>query len=133
MRRERATGILHRDGAVLLMYRRKQGREYYVVPGGGIEDGETPEQACRREFEEETGLAVSDIQPLTVLDTSYNVEHVFLVVSKDTELRIRGPEENRQSAENVYRLEWVPLDKIPSLELVPEELKATLASDIQAV
>jgi len=41
------------------------------LPGGGIEDGETPEGALRRELHEEVGLEVRDVQPLFFTYGSY--------------------------------------------------------------
>ena len=56
--KHRAAGILFKspDDKILLM--RRAGRDHrgeWGLPGGGIEKGETEEQAARREFEEETG------------------------------------------------------------------------------
>ncbi|GAB2612497.1 DNA mismatch repair protein MutT [Paractinoplanes abujensis] len=46
------------DGRVLLMHWRDphDGTEIWEPPGGGLDEGETPLQAARRELVEETGL-----------------------------------------------------------------------------
>ncbi len=55
-RRPSARAVILKDGKVLLNYVSKY--ECYEFPGGGIEAGETPEQALRREVAEETGRIV---------------------------------------------------------------------------
>lgn len=54
-----AAAVVVDDGKVLLVRRRvAEGDLSWQFPAGGIEDGETPEQAAARETYEETGLSV---------------------------------------------------------------------------
>jgi len=54
--------IISADGNVLLGKSRKGGvfNGVYIVPGGGIDQGETKEAALRREMLEETGINTDD-------------------------------------------------------------------------
>lgn len=54
--RPSSRGIILKDGKVLVNYIRKW--DCYEFPGGGLEPGETPEQALVREIAEETGCVV---------------------------------------------------------------------------
>ena len=47
--RNRGAVILVENDKVALIRRTWDGIVYYVFPGGGIEDGETPEEATKRE------------------------------------------------------------------------------------
>ncbi len=52
----RANALVVCGKRVLMVKHRADGEEYWVLPGGGIEDGETPEQAAVRELKEECGI-----------------------------------------------------------------------------
>lgn len=60
-----AQGVVISDGKVLLVKQKvKRGDIVWNYPGGGVEPGETFEQACIREVLEETGYTVKIIKPL---------------------------------------------------------------------
>ncbi len=59
--------VVDDDGCVLLLRgfdpARPEAGDWWFTPGGGVADGETIEDAARRELREETGLAVDDLGP----------------------------------------------------------------------
>jgi 8-oxo-dGTP diphosphatase len=54
----RAAVVLICTDKIALIERHRNGRHYYVFPGGKVEAGETPARAAAREAEEELGLVV---------------------------------------------------------------------------
>lgn len=62
----RYQGAIVQDHKLLLIKHREHadGRSYWVVPGGGIEAGETEEACVQREMQEETNLDVDVVRLL---------------------------------------------------------------------
>ncbi|HOD16063.1 MAG TPA: NUDIX domain-containing protein [Spirochaetota bacterium] len=56
--RVRVSGFLVREGTLLLIAHRKKNDIYWLLPGGGIEFGESLKAALAREFREELGIEV---------------------------------------------------------------------------
>lgn len=54
--RIRVSAILRRGRRILLVRHEKHGREYWLLPGGGVHAGETLVRALKRELAEEVGL-----------------------------------------------------------------------------
>ena len=75
--RQRATAIVIRDGRILVV--RDKFRPAFMLPGGGIDAGESPETAVARELTEETTLTSTAVQYLFTHDGKYNHHHIFSV------------------------------------------------------
>lgn len=64
---------------ILLSHEIKSG--WWSVPGGGMEENETPEECCIREVEEETGFVALPVQEFLILYEYYEeycyISHYF--------------------------------------------------------
>ncbi len=115
----RVCAIIKRGNQVLLIHRFKNGDEYWVFPGGGVESGETWDQALAREVMEETSLPVASFQKIKEIDLEGGKKHViYLVGIEDGVPRLGGPELADQGESNQYILEWVDIKKLPGLSSV---------------
>src|SRR5690242_11523462 len=80
------SAAVFRDGRVLIVRRgRPPAHGLYALPGGGVELGETLEQAVIREVHEETGLAIAPLELVgfrqaIARDASGRVERHFVIL-----------------------------------------------------
>lgn len=78
-----ARGIITRDDGKIAVFN-KSNKNEYKLPGGGIKDGETPEDAFKREVLEETGCVINIIDNIgTTVEckskqNSKQISHVFV-------------------------------------------------------
>ena len=105
------------DQGVLLVRHRKDGREYWLLPGGGVEVGETLAEAAAREVLEETGYEV-DVGPLVLVCESIEPRgrHVVNLVYAATGHRgsLRPGRDHR-----LVGAEWRPVDELLELPMYP--------------
>lgn len=118
----RDAAIIIREGKLLLIRRVKPGEEYYVFPGGGVEAGETPEEALRREMKEEVSLDIKNPELVFELENEGRTETYYLITNFEGVAKLGGPEKERMSEQNQYHVEWVDLLHAASLKnLFPRE------------
>ncbi len=65
--RGRLGNLVARQNYILLVHHKKEDRDYWLLPGGGLEASESIEECVRREMLEETGY---EARPLKLLFTS---------------------------------------------------------------
>ena len=78
-----AVGIVYNQQGKILAGQRTVKDQYYQkweFPGGKLEQGETPEQALKREFAEEVGIQITNSQELMCHEHNYPDRQVRLYI-----------------------------------------------------
>ncbi len=85
--RIRVSALLGWRGRILLCRHEKPGREYWLLPGGGVDSGESLVDALRRELSEEVGIndAIPFEGPIAIVDSiaprrSFAARHVVHII-----------------------------------------------------
>jgi 8-oxo-dGTP diphosphatase len=128
--RNRGSVILIKNNKVVLIKRNRDGQVYYVFPGGGIEEGETPELTAKREAFEELGVKVYVKECFAKVD--YNgIQYFFLADIFEGEIGTGRGEEFTDTNRNrgTYEPIWIELDQLSFIDIRPLEV----AEKIQAL
>ncbi len=117
--RIRAGIVLIQDGKVALIERHRAGLDYYVFPGGGMDEGETPEQAAVREAMEELGVEVAIRRKIVELQFGQKSRQIYFWVDQTggefgtgvgEEYTDSNPDD---SDEGIYVPIWMPIHEVP--------------------
>ena len=121
--RTRAGIVLIEHNNVALIERHRAGLDYFVFPGGGVDEGETPEQGAIREALEELGVEVAIKQEVMVVHFDQSHQIYFLVERVSGEFGSGTGEEYTDAdphnpEEGVYIPIWMPIDELPRHEKI---------------
>ena len=122
--RTRSAVILIEDGKLALIERHRAGKHYFAFPGGGVDEGETPEQTAIREAQEELGILVEIKQKIAEVFFNGNTQHYFLVEKISGEFGTgTGEEYGEYNPEHgTYFPLWMSLTDVLTNNVLPREL-----------
>ncbi len=131
--RPRVCGAVLRNETILMVRHRDQDREYWTLPGGGIEPDETPEEAAVREVLEETGLKATAVRFLFEEGYLYGTCQCFLLeVSAEQNIQPgHDPEEAHLEKEKrlLQGADWRPLTQLEGDAQVQQVLERLIKAD----
>ncbi len=134
--RKASRAIVIKDDQILVTKRNKFGEEYYILIGGGVDMGETEEQALYRELREESGVEVSNPRKVFIEHAGdmYGIQNIFLCdyVSGEPELHPESTEAkiNDMDIGNNYQTVWLPLSKLATAPFRSDRLRRAVLDGV---
>lgn len=117
---------LNNDNKIILVKQYRKATEKFLLeaPAGGIESGETPDDAARRELQEEIGLATKDLEFLGGfwIAPGFCTEYMYAYVARDLVVSKLAEDED----ENI---QIVPVD----LEQIPDMIRSGEIEDAKSI
>jgi 8-oxo-dGTP pyrophosphatase MutT (NUDIX family) len=120
MRTHEVAIVVHRGGEYLVLLRAPERGGYWHLPSGGVEAGESAEQAAARELAEETGLRAA----LTRLDVELAYEAAHGRIRVDAFSAPAPDGWDPVLDEEHVALRWLPLEEALALLAFPEPREA---------
>lgn len=128
--------VLHEGRVLLNRCRDAYNGEYYSLPGGGQEQFETIAEAISRECLEETGYSVEPVRFAALMEEicldpfirenylqyAHKMLHFFLCKLSSSD-RV----EPTETDESQIAIEWIAVEEIPNVNLLPKEVRAAFS------
>ncbi len=97
MNRARVQCLVIRDNKILMVNHKHDGKDYFTLPGGGIEEGETPKQGAKRELFEECLVVGSKLKLISKVIHDNHYVYTFCADIGDQEPSLGEDPELREN------------------------------------
>lgn len=126
-KRVSSRGIIIEDDYVYAMFRRRikddgTVKEYYVIPGGGIEENETLEENVTREMKEEFSVDVRINGYLGKDEGEDSIAHFFACSITNGIPCLGGEELERCTESNYYEIRKVPIKDLDKIDILSTDM-----------
>jgi mutator protein MutT len=111
--------LIFQRGRILMARRGKEPlKDWWSLPGGAVETGETLDQAVRREVREETGLEVQPVRMFEIFerimhDAEGTTEYHYVLI--DYVCRVTGG--TLCAGDDVAYVQWMRQDELAGLQI----------------
>lgn len=122
-----ARGIIIENDSVYAMFRRRikedgRKKEYYVIPGGGIEENETLKENVIRELKEEFSVDIKVLGYLGKDEGEDSIAHFFACEIVNGTPKLGGPEMERCSESNYYEIRTVAIADLDKVDILSTDM-----------
>jgi ADP-ribose pyrophosphatase YjhB (NUDIX family) len=111
MHMDRAQCLVVRENRILTVKHKQHGIEYFCLPGGGVEEGETPKIAAARELKEECLVEGANLKLISMIVHDNHVKYTYYA---DIGTQEPSLDADPEADENpiLVGIEWRTLDSL---------------------
>lgn len=140
MKKDRGSAIIPYRGGLICIKRIKghneEKEEYYTIPGGGQEEGETIQETTLREIKEELGIEIELTEKCYELESQGRKQYFFVARYKSGKIGTgKGEEMTNTDYEKhgAYIPTIIKSQEIKDIKLLPEEIKNIIIADLEEI
>ena len=120
-------GIIIQNDYVYLMFRRRikengEIKEYYVIPGGGINENETLEENVKREVKEEFSVDVKINGYIGKDESEETIANFFSCSIISDTPKLGGEELDRCTESNYYEVRKVKIEDLDKIDVMGKDM-----------
>ena len=126
-KRVSSRGIIIENDYVYLMFRRRikengEMKEYYVIPGGGINENETLEENVKREVKEEFSVDVKINGYIGKDESEETIANFFSCSIISGTPKLAGQELDRFTESNYYEVRKVKIEDLDKIDVMGKDM-----------